>query len=924
MPVLTDSTNHKSSSAEQLAHLSDQVHSNSENESHEALSELAKQGSNDAARALIESYQNCHWRDTRINIIRALGRNGSSRAIEFLLRLANDNFPGKQNEGKDNGICQETLLALGETRDCVASTFLLQRLDSSPVYLRAWIVNALSRIPDLRAAAGLHSLLESKESHEHPQLLRNTVVALSEMKDTGALQKFIEMLKQRTLNNSQAPDATALTLLSAIAQLSRNVSDIQNFERSFDSEMLHRHFYQQCLVQVTFRQQWTLEDYLGKIFFAEKIHHSLPLELNSFAETDVVEALSIFAAEEKHFSRLCLTIGSALNAENLLERFVRIENLGAVQAQTLLQHIVFLRSERANFILNTIAGNQLVPLWKSEDFSPLIAGWLRALICVHEKPLEALCEWMASENFRTSHERQRIEVINAFVNCCLVHKVENTWPKKQLQLLTDLINNETSTAVLGRWLRALGEIGLAGLKWSDALMNRITQNPLLHGSVLLMLENEESHQGTELLDSIAPTLKDNSEHTPQFLKACSTLRENVPSLPDDNTLKLALASTKFDETLAALTFLARHPRQNCLDQVLNLCASDSLPLHIKASSIVAARAYRHERSIRPLESCLLSTSRVLSGRALDALLHLELPSANDIVIKFFIGHLNNPSVCDKVLRSLKITAIAQPELAESLEKASQHAENSSLKDDILDLAHRLRIGQRGQAPLLPAAEAIRDIDKQLEGKITDYARLADPVKASLRSAELPLSQPELFEGTVDKSSSVVQYCKAIDLTLETDFGQRILFPKMEQQLHIFQNILHQAELDNESPNVKLLLRHFRADHVFDLHTFPATKMSMVARSILNGRILRERTQIIDGLKAWAVLLLMFSGHERLWGATVAKKDPLLFPTLAHKLVVLQDLRNPAAHRQTMMALAPLSEIRKEVFNVFALIKKAFE
>jgi hypothetical protein len=36
------------------------------------------------------------------------------------------------------------------------------------------------------------------------------------------------------------------------------------------------------------------------------------------------------------------------------------------------------------------------------------------------------------------------------------------------------------------------------------------------------------------------------------------------------------------------------------------------------------------------------------------------------------------------------------------------------------------------------------------------------------------------------------------------------------------------------------------------------------------------------------------------------------------------LRNPAAHRQTMMALAPLSEIRKEVFNVFALIKKALE
>lgn len=68
---------------------------------------------------------------------------------------------------------------------------------------------------------------------------------------------------------------------------------------------------------------------------------------------------------------------------------------------------------------------------------------------------------------------------------------------------------------------------------------------------------------------------------------------------------------------------------------------------------------------------------------------------------------------------------------------------------------------------------------------------------------------------------------------------------------------------------------------------------------------------------------MFSGHERLWGAAVARKDPMAFPMLAHKLFVLRDLRNPAAHRQTMLALAPLSEIRKEVFQVFALIKKVF-
>ena len=202
--------------------------------------------------------------------------------------------------------------------------------------------------------------------------------------------------------------------------------------------------------------------------------------------------------------------------------------------------------------------------------------------------------------------------------------------------------------------------------------------------------------------------------------------------------------------------------------------------------------------------------------------------------------------------------------------------------------------------------------------------MADPIKASLRSAELPLIQPDLFEGTVDKSASVVQYCKAIDLALERDFGQKILFPKLEQQLHVFQNILHEAELDQDTPNIALVIKYLNADYLFSPHTFPASKMMMISKSILSGRILRERAQVIDGLKAWAVFLLLFSGRDRLWGAEQLKKDPLIFQSMAQKLAALQDLRNPAAHRQTMLALAPLSEIRKEVFNVFNSMKKAFE
>jgi len=924
MSTQVESHSGKHVSVGHLNSLAGQVHSSSESESRAALSELAHLETNDAARVLIDAYRNCHWRDTRLHILRALGRNGSQRAIEFLLRTASNHFPSAQNEGRDIGACQDALLALGDTRDPIGASYLLQRLETSPSYLKAWIVDALSRIPDLRAASKLHQLLSSKDSEEHPQLLRNIVVALSEMKDTTALEKILEMLRHKARFTNGSPDATALTLVAAIARLSRNTDELEQFAHIFEGELVYRQFFQQCWTQVNIRQQWTLEDYLGKIFLSENTHHSLPLELNSFPINDVSEALSLFASDEKHFSGLCVVIGASLHAAELLERFIRIPELNTEQTYHLLANLGLQRSPAARRICTEIAETQLKILWQSPESQPVISLWLRTMICIDEHPLDTIYNLFESQTYKNAHERQRIEVINAFVNCALIYQTDSTWPKKRLQLITDLIQKETSNTVLGRWLRALGEINLGDLRWNDELRARVMKSEDIHASLLLMLENEETHQNNELIRAVSLTLAKRPEMLAPLLRACASMKNPEKDLPTDDLLKSALASGQHDEQIAALAFLARHPRLSCLESVIALCAPEHADSGLAVAAIVAARSYQHIKTIPAIEKCLFSTSKVLSGRALDALLSIEHASANALVVRFLVEHLNNPIVCDKVLRSLKAGQQGQPELAKLLEDATLHTGNASLKDDLLELATRLKHGQTDSTQPAPSGGAIKDVDKHLESKIANYSKLADSVKASLRSAELPLHQPELFESTVDKSASVVQYCKALDLTLEKEFGQKILFPKMEQQLHIFQNILHQAELDNESPNINLVLRHFRAEHIFDVSSFPISKMQMVARSILNGRILRERTQVIDGLKAWAVLLLMFSGHERLWGAALAKADPSLFPSLAHKLVALQDLRNPAAHRQTMLALAPLSEIRKEVFQTFALIKKVFE
>ncbi|NBO38105.1 HEAT repeat domain-containing protein [bacterium] len=909
-------TTSRSSSPEHLAQLASLIHSSSETESRTALESLAHAKSNDSGRALIDAYRDCHWRDTRIAIIRALGRNGSQRAIDFLFNAANDT--------DDIGLCQESILALGDSRDPLAATHLLRRLNSAPLFLKPWIVSALARTPDLRAAPLLRELLISKECDEHPQLMRNCVVALAEMKDTSVLPQFLSWLRTRLQSLGHQPDTTTLTLLSAVGRLSRNPEELSEFAASFESEMLHQRFFEQSQTQISFREQWTLEDYLGKIFFSDKIHRALPLELNSFPQTDLEEAITMFASEEKHFDRLCLTLSALLQPEKIYQRCIKTENLGPSQLVSLLANTAMQRGEFASKLCEKIYAQHIEKNWSSAEIADVVAAWLRALICIESDPIALVMQIFASIPYSEVNERNRIELINAFVSAALALRKENSWPKKLLQTLSEMIHKETNPQVLGRWLRALGELALSDLKWNDELIQRVIQSPNLHSSALLMLEREEQHQNSALLRSLQPHVAARPETVALFMRACARLKNHEKDLPSDDLLHSNLDSERFENRLAALNYLSQHPRQSCMDAVIKLCAPDRGASRITVSAIVAARSYKHEKFVAVLQECLASGSKVISGRALDTLLAIDHPSARQSVVTFFVRHLADSHITDKVLRSLRAPSQGESELAKQLEDAINHTGNAALKDDISELAARLRLGSSETLPALPGADAIRDIDKQLESKITDYAKLADPIKASLRSAELPLNQPELFEGTVDKSASVVQYCKAIDLALEKEFGARILFPKMEQQLHVFQNILHQAELDQESPNINLLMRHLRSEHVFDLNTFPASKMMMVSRSILSGRILRERTQVIDGLKAWAVMLLLFSGHERLWGAALAKKDPLAFPTLAHKLVVLQDLRNPAAHRQTMLALAPLSEIRKEVFSVFALMKKAFE
>lgn len=896
--------------------LASQIHSTSETESYHALSALSQDTSNDSGRALIDAYLDCQWRDTKRSIIQALGRNGSERAVNFLLTLA--------RSSDDIGLVQEVVLALGESKDSVAATYLLENLKPAPPYMKPWIISALTRVPDFRAIGEIRRILADSKTAEHPLLYRNCIVALSEMKDVGLLGEMIAKLRERLQSHKGQVDETSMTLLGAIARLSRSPADITEFEAFFGREMLHEQFYKQCMTHIDFRKQWTLEDYLGKIFFAESFHPLLPLELNSFDLSDVAEALSLFSSDPKHFNSLCTVLKFYSGAGELLDTTIRCEALDEENLCRLLESITFNRSTATKTLCEGIFENKIKNSLNLAQTSKIFSAWLKTILCIDPDPLSTVFRLLDEQlTDRSWHEQNRIELINAFVNASLALHHERSWSKKHISTISQCIEQEESDTVLGRWIRALGESGLTVLKLSQATLERCKNSDTLCASALLMLSRLSGHNYPQLLKQLEPEAQKKSNFRAAYLRACATLKTPDKALPNDDLVESSLNANDPEQIVAALHFLSRQPRSRFLPDVNSLCQPDPADVQISIHAIVAARSYQSESSVHALTGCLGSSSKIIAGRALDSLLAIDANAARGAVIEFLTAHESDSFIVDKVLRSLKLPEKGDEVTAQLLEKHIATMPHSPLRDELSQLESSLKHGVHVTSNATPSSGVIQQLDEQLSLKIVDFAKLPDPIKASLRSAEIPHKQPELFEGSVDKSASVVQYCKALDLTLEKEFGQKFLFPKLEQQLHIFQNILRKVELDQDTVNTAFVMRQLGIEHLFEPQTFPALKMKMLARSILTGKILRERTQVIDGLKAWAVLLLLFSGHDVLWGQALSPTARIKLQTLAQKLVHLQDLRNPAAHRQTMLTLAPLSEIRKDVFDVFSIIKTIF-
>ena len=100
-------------------------------------------------------------------------------------------------------------------------------------------------------------------------------------------------------------------------------------------------------------------------------------------------------------------------------------------------------------------------------------------------------------------------------------------------------------------------------------------------------------------------------------------------------------------------------------------------------------------------------------------------------------------------------------------------------------------------------------------------------------------------------------------------------------------------------------------------------MTLIGKGLLSSKIINEQFKILDGLRAWAITFLLFTRQY------VAVQKPLIAIqfddnvciNLAKKLMWLQDLRNPVAHRHTLTKLDEIKEVRDECYRILNNLEK---
>ncbi|MFZ9596008.1 MAG: HEAT repeat domain-containing protein [Bdellovibrionia bacterium] len=887
----------------------------------EAIEFLATLGEPEAARELIHIFHECEWRTTRFQVIQALGRLPTERTLEFLFRIARDTG--------DLPMAEAAIRSCGQSQNRLAAGFLKNYWRNAPSTLRAAIVGALGQIPDRSLSDEFLAELPQAIKAQQVDLVRNLVFSLGELRVFKSLSPLIELAATTPISS------LALCALVAIGKLASDPSVLKDLSKRFSNDVLDLQIFRSVHDQITLRSQFTLDQAIQRIVTAESFHPVNAYELHQFDALQVREKLKQLAQSSSPDQRKKV----ALTLEEL--------NFPAFQSGSEEFGVSIKEGDKTQDSEDQRGENHSSD--QTEELGSLF--WTDAIqgqtlsLSAGIAPFKTVVE---QGQYRALSIEERGKLIHSLYLYGLSVQSDSQFQSEMNPILEQLFGQEESDLLQARMIRALAVLGLRSKK-INSFIGHLLEDVQKANSLASL---DKGNLGN-LLKSALQFLECNPE--PGFLKSlipfgvdllsfkkwdeatqvgleiayfkalCSypqmSQTQCLTLLPFVKT-RLEKKETHRELILCLLKWIRSVPHPSLLQPVLS-CLGQGFRLQLAA--IITLKSFASEQAVEPVASFLTSPSASLAGRALDTLSSLPGIRAKRILIDHLADQIQDLEVCAKVIRSFRLPESGSEYFIQLLDTVLKANPDHPLIDGLIQMREKLMenpadpsvLNLRKPFGLIQMTADVALLDQELRKKITHYDSYDESIKSVLRSAELPYLHREIFDQYVDKGSSVVEYCKAVDLFLEKTLGKRRLFPKLEHSLVEFQNVIHAYGLHSEDPGARYVLKTMDLEKFFDPSSFPLHKMLGIAQAIGSGRVLNDHFKVIDGLRAWAVVVLLFCrGPHRSKPLIPMKnlKDEQLI-SIAKRMIKLQDIRNPIAHRQTVIDFSTLDEVRAQAFSI---------
>ncbi len=871
-----------------------------------AIFDLADRGGMNAARILIETFDRTMWRTTKISIIQALGKVRHDRATEFLCQtaMAIDDF----------AMAAEAVLAMGQSDDPVAGEFLCAIIRTPDHPLLREALAALGNMNFFPCEAEVASFLTGKRQNIPVSVIQSAVIAAG----LRGYRRCLKMITETAFTEPSGPMFN--TAVMALGRLG-NADTLSALERL---DTRYRAFAHQlklsAIEHIRLRLGFTIEDAVGAALNAASPHAMRQAWqiLSSFSEDSRKEAIQVLATDAT-------------------PAFYAMERLVCFRKEAFQDDIAFLAKHFANIPLEIFAGvlREYSMSHPRDEFVKTVSAQgaqflVRVLSCVRlEKADEILFPMLADKGVTNDI---RFAAVNALVAQSLMQgvsfiaiqpmapDVRTSYGKR----LVRLIEAESHEPVKARMVRALGQIRYLGPDAANFLRECLKAPSAVTDAAYAALALCNSDEGTKIICKRLRQIITLPEHRLEVASAIRALAK-CDVVSDASCLNQLPDDMKIELKPALLKILCGSTVPEWRAFISQSISEQDFQTRILA--IVAAKTHATQDVWNQLFGLLDHPNASISGRALDTITTSGGLDEHIRLFKDISGRISDEAFCRKVFRSLTprlgdsyeaVTALVDKLIADK-PGAMKHPEvlqsAINLRDNLMVFVVTgvgTGISSRKGGIQIPENHAI---DETLIRDLKGYGRYSEVIKSVLRSGEVTWRHPELFDARVDKSTVLVQYVKSIDLLLQEKIGSQMFLGQGADFLQKMQSRVVRLELDEDSGFGPDLVTDLDCSLYFSRDSFPAHKLALVCRSVMTGMIMKDQYKVVDGLRAWALLLLIFGRSFKFRGQLMEPLFPISKPhsdsiaRIARAMNDLQDVRNRAAHRGTILEMRNMGEMR---------------